>query len=190
MGLASAVYGLIASGIGLFNEAILKERDFPPEIYHQMLVITALTGLVGNFLGGWLATRWSMNRLMAVAMALLMCGLAGIPNLTSTGQVTAVAILLGVAGGFVMVLFFAFWRAAYGTAALGQIQGAAQTLNVLASAVGPLLFAMSLERAGSYAMGFYVLSGVVALLAVAAWLVRVPNLGDKPAAGGVEGAAA
>ena len=48
---------------------------------------------------------------------------------------------MGLAGGFVMVVFFSFWGRAYGRAHLGRIQGAAQALTVLASAVGPLLLA-------------------------------------------------
>ena len=32
--LASAAYGLVASGIGLFNESILAERGFAPDVYH------------------------------------------------------------------------------------------------------------------------------------------------------------
>jgi hypothetical protein len=48
-GLASAMYGLIASGIGLFNESILAERGFAPAVYHQALAVTAITALGGNF---------------------------------------------------------------------------------------------------------------------------------------------
>ena len=39
----TALYGLVASGIGLFNESILAERGFGPEIYYQTLVVTAMT---------------------------------------------------------------------------------------------------------------------------------------------------
>ena len=40
--LASSVYGLIASGIALFNESILAERGFDASTYHRTLVVTAL----------------------------------------------------------------------------------------------------------------------------------------------------
>ena len=55
--LGAALYGLVASGIGLFNESVLAERGFGPSVYYQTLVVTALTALAGNFLGGWLAQR-------------------------------------------------------------------------------------------------------------------------------------
>ena len=82
---------------------------------------------------------------------------------------------MGLAGGMVMVIFFAFWSHAYGRAHLGKIQGVAQALTVLASAVGPLLLAKCLEATGSYAMIFYLLAGVVVLLGLGALIVTVPN---------------
>lgn len=173
--LASSVYNLVASGIGLFNESILAERGFAPGIYHRSLVVCALLSLVGNFLGGWLATRWSANRLMALTMLLLAGALAGLPFLRTVPQVDAFAVVMGLAGGFVIVIFFSFWADAFGRAHLGRIVGLAQMMTVLASAVGPLLLAGCHALTGSYAAVFFSLAGVVLLLAIAAWLVRLPR---------------
>lgn len=173
-GFASSVYGLIASGIGLFNESILAERGFAASMYHRSLVIVALTSLAGNFLGGWLTKRWSMNRLLALTMGLLAGSLIGLPHLRTPTHVSLYAVVMGLAGGFVIVIFFSFWSRVYGRRNLGKIQGAAQTLTVVASAIGPLLLAECVTRTGSYAAMFYVLSLVVLLLAVSAWFVRLP----------------
>ena len=89
-------------------------------------------------------------------------------------HVVAYAVVMGLAGGFVMVIFFSFWGRAYGRAHLGRIQGAAQILTVLASAVGPLLLARCVAATGSYASVFYLLAGVVALLGIAAAAVPLP----------------
>jgi MFS family permease len=174
-GIASAIYGLIASGIALFNESILAERGFDASTYHRSLVIVALTALVGNFLGGWLISRGRMNRLLAVAMILLAGSLLALPHVRTQIHVAAYALVMGLAGGFVIVIFFAFWSRAYGRAHLGKIQGAAQALTVVASATGPLLLAECVARTGSYAAMFYALTFVVLLLAVSAWFVKVPG---------------
>jgi MFS family permease len=176
--MASSVYNLVASGIGLFNESILAERGFPAGIYHRSLVIVALMSLVGNFLGGWLSSRWSMNRLMALTMSLLAVALIGLPSLTTRPQVDAFAVVMGLAGGFVIVIFFTFWAEAFGRAHLGRIVGTAQMMTVLASAVGPLLLAECQAMTGSYATVFYVVASVVTLLAVVAWFVKVPGRGS------------
>lgn len=172
--LAASLYGLVASGIGLFNESILAERGFPPALYHRTLVITALVALLGNFAGGYLAERGTIRGLLVSAMALLAGALVGLPHVATEWQVSLYAVVMGVVGGFVMVLFFSFWGRAYGRAHLGRIQGAAQILTVLASAVGPLLLAQCVAWTGSYAAAFYGLAAAVGALALAGAVVRLP----------------
>jgi MFS family permease len=172
--LGAALYGLVASGIGLFNESILAERGFGPDIYYQTLVVTALTALAGNFLGGWLARRVPMTLLLAGSLGILAAGVAALPYVTSMTHVMAWACAMGLGGGFVMVLFFSVWPRAFGRRDLGRIQGAAQALTVLASAVGPLLLAWCVTWTGSYAAMFRLLAGVIACVAVSALVVALP----------------
>lgn len=174
-GISAAVFGLIGSGIALFNESILAERGFDARIYHRSLVIVALTSLVGNFLGGWLAAKWTMNRLLALTMGLLAASLLALPHVSTPAHVAIYAVVMGLAGGFVIVIFFSFWSLAFGRAHLGKIQGAAQALTVIASAIGPLLLAECVTRTGSYAAIFYLLTVVVLVLALSAWLVKLPQ---------------
>jgi MFS family permease len=172
--LASSVYGLVASGIGLLNESILVERGFTPDIYYQALAVTAITGLFGNFFAGALAGRTSLRLILVTALLVLATGLAALAHVSTTAHVMAQAVAMGVAGGFIMVVFFSFWGRAYGRAHLGRIQGAAQAMTVVASAIGPLFLAVWSEATGSYAVAFYVLAGIVAVLALAAAVVAVP----------------
>jgi len=171
----TALYGLVASGIGLFNESILAQRGFSAETYYQTLVVTALTALVGNFLGGWLATRIRPGRLMAISLFILTGGLVVLPHVSTQIQVMVWAIAMGLGGGLVMVLFFSVWPRLFGRRHLGRIQGAAQALTVVASALGPLLLAWCVEWTGSYAMMFRALAGVIALVACAALVAPAPE---------------
>ena len=172
--LASSLYGLVASGIGLFNESVLAERGFAPPIYHQALAITAITGLAGNFVAGAWAERGSL-RGAGRRDGRAGRGTCGAAARFDDPHVMAQAVAMGVAGGFVMVVFFSFWGRAYGQAHLGRIQGAAQAMTVLASAVGPLLLAWSVESTGSYAIVFYALAICVVALAAGAAVVRMPS---------------
>lgn len=172
--LSSAVYGLVASGIALFNESILGERGFDAFTYHRSLVIVALTSLLGNFLGGWLTVKGAMNRLMALAMSLLAGSLLALPHVSTQLHVAIYALVMGLAGGFVIVIFFSFWSRVFGRTHLGKIQGAAQALTVVASAVGPLILAECVARTGSYRAVFYLMAAVVLVLGLSAWLVPLP----------------
>ncbi len=173
--IGTALYGLVASGIGLFNESILAERGFGPDVYYQTLAVTAITALAGNFAGGWLSKRIPLGRLMAVSLFVLSGGLVALPFVSSVPQVMAWASAMGLGGGLVMVLFFSVWGRVFGRRHLGRIQGFAQALTVVASAVGPLLLAWCLERTGSYTAMFHILAAVIAAVAVAALGVAVPK---------------
>ncbi len=172
--LGAALYGLVASGIGLFNESILAERGFGPSVYYNSLAVTAMTALAGNFAGGWLAGRVRLSALMAAALGVLAAGLVILPHLARVADVVIWASLMGLGGGLVMVLFFSVWPRLYGRRHLGRIQGIAQAVTVLASAVGPLLLAWCVDRTGSYAWMFRILAAVVAAAGLAAWATPLP----------------
>jgi len=182
--IGAALYGLVASGIGLFNESILAERGFGADVYYQTLIVTAMTALIGNFGGGWLATRLSLTNLLAISLFILALGLAALPHITSIGQVMVWATAMGLGGGLVMVLFFSVWPRVYGRAHLGRIQGAAQAMTVIASAVGPLLLAWCIEWTGSYGAMFNILAAVIGTLAFISMVtpLPIPSSPDQPIA--------
>jgi len=172
---ATALFGLVSSGLGLFNQHVLAERGFPQEVYRTFLAVTAGTALVGQFGCGWLGRHWPLPRLLAIAMGIYGVALAALPFVNSQAPLWAVAILLGVSGGMITVLFFAVWGQAFGQAHLGRIQGAAQMLTVLASAIGPLIFAKGFELTGSYTPALWVLAPSVLAIGVAALRLRLPE---------------
>ena len=179
VGLASSLYGLVASGIGLFNESILSERGFPPDVYHRALAVTAITALAGNFIAGAWADRGSLRRVLVAALFLLTLALVALPHVRTIAHVMAQGAVMGLAGGFVMVVFFSFWGRAYGRTHLGQIQGVAQALTVFASATGPLLLAWCAEATGSYAAAFYALAATLTVVAFVAAFVRIPAAAER-----------
>lgn len=173
-GLASAMFGLVYSGIALFNQSILEQRGFDANVYQMVLVVSTLLGLLANFGGGWLAMRWPIQRLMGLGMAGLAVALAALPEVTTLAGVIGYGVAMGVAGGVVTVVFFSVWSSVFGRVELGRIQGAAQMMTVIASAVGPVLLAAALARTGSYDGLFRVLAGLTAALGLACWRVRMP----------------
>jgi MFS family permease len=173
--LASSLFGLVYSGIALFNQSILEQRGFGPRTYYLALAISTMLGLLANFGGGWLALRWPIQRLMGIGMAVLAGALLALPLVRTQAHVVLYAVAMGVSGGIVTVVFFSVWGQVFGRSHLGRIQGCAQTMTVLASAVGPLLLAKTLERTGSYDMMFYALAAVVTTLGICSWWVPLPH---------------
>jgi hypothetical protein len=172
---ATALFGLVSSGFGLFNESILAERGFSQKTFHDTLAITTLFALLGQMLCGWLSLRRKLARLLAVALVLYAGGLGALPFMNTLNQLWAFAAIFGVAAGFITVIFFAIWGRAFGRAHLGRIQGAAQMLTVFASAIGPLVFARSHAAAASYGPLLFSLAPLLLVVAGIAWCTRLPD---------------
>jgi predicted MFS family arabinose efflux permease len=174
-GASTALFALASSGLGLFNEAVLAERGFDQKTYHTFLAVTTFAGLIGQLFCGWSALRWALQGLLGIAMLLYAIALAMLPLVHGAFTLWTAAVLIGLTGGFVTVIFFAIWSHAFGRKHLGRIQGAAQLLTVLASALGPVLFAGCVSVTGSYAPLLLMLAVVVLGLSVAAWRVPLPG---------------
>jgi hypothetical protein len=130
----AALYGLVASGIGLFNESILAERDRSSQYYQTPS--SPRSRLAGNFSAAGLIARAAhaahghrivragSRRRGAAAPAMIAC--------------SDVATAMGLGGGL-------GWCCSSVAGAvrppIRQIQGLAQTMTVLASVIGPLLLA-------------------------------------------------
>lgn len=173
--LSIAFFGLISSGLSLFSQYVLEERGFGEQVFHHTLIIGLLAGLVSNLLTGAAARYWPLPRLLACSLLVLSFALGMFPCLSRLWQVYSYATLMGVAGGMLTVLFFIVWKQAFGQRHLGKIQGAAQMLSVLASAVGPLSVAWAERVSGSYAWVFITAAFVAAIMAVIAALTSVPS---------------
>jgi hypothetical protein len=172
--LATSFYGLVAAGMSLFNQSLLAERGFDRGVFLTVTTATPLVGLAANLLAGWLATRIRLGVVLAAGLLIQAAALAAFPSVSTLAQVYAYAAAMGVAGGVLTVVFFTVWRQAFGPANLGQIQGAAQLLTVLASAAGPLVLAAGQRAYGSYAPVVQNLAVVAAAFAAAALLVPLP----------------
>jgi MFS family permease len=174
---AVSFYGMVAAGTSLFNENILSAL-FPEDtkrIFVNVTVLAIPVGLASNLLGGWLAMRWSLSRMLAGAMIALAAALALFPSLHAEWQVYLYAAVLAAAGGIITVCFFAVWRAGFGPVHLGKIQGAAQMLTVLFSALGPPLFGSAKARLGSYLPLFPYLAAASLGLALVTWWAGLPT---------------
>ncbi|MCH7676296.1 MFS transporter [candidate division KSB1 bacterium] len=171
----SALYNLVIAGVLLFNQSILNELGFDETVFRNAMAIFMFMGLAGNLLAGWLGKHHFLGRLMTIAMLLVSVYLLTFPYLTSQSQVLVHAATLGLSGGVVSVVFFTAFGKVFGRPHLGKIQGAAQVLTVFASASGPWILASVFENTGSYSPAFSAIALPIAVVAIAAWFVRIPK---------------
>lgn len=173
--LATSFYGMVAAGMSLFNQSLLAERGFDRGVFLTITTVTPLIGLAANLAAGYLATRLRLGVLLAGSLVIQAAALASFPHVSTLTEVYAYAAAMGVAGGVLTVVFFTVWRQAFGPLHLGQIQGAAQLLTVLASAAGPLVLAAGQRAHGSYSPVVQNLAIVAAAFAALSLVVPLPR---------------
>lgn len=172
---SAGAFNLMSSGLGLFNEAVLAERGFDRKMFHLFLAVSTLLSLAGQFLCGWLTRRHGYQTLTFIALLLYAIGLGFLPLIAEQWQLWCLAILIGIGGGMIIVIFFSVWSDLFGQRHLGRIQGAAQMITVFSSGLGPLLFARSVEATGSYRPLLWVLAAAALVLCLLARGVRTPG---------------
>jgi MFS family permease len=175
--LGTSLFNLAWSGITLYNQSILEKRGFDQDTFYLVMALLTASGLVSNLLGGWVANRWAIGRLLGFGLVLLAASLLYFPFIGDglLDQVLLYAVVLGLAGGLITVVHFAIYGSAFGRTHLGKIQGAAQVLSVFFSALGPKVFTQCLDRTGSYDAVFFGLAASAVLFGLAAWLVPLPR---------------
>jgi MFS family permease len=173
--LSISFFGLVTAGISLWQQFILEERGLSEEIYHRVLAIGFMVGMLANFAAGALSYVVRLSYLLAGAMLLLAATYAVLPVIQTAEQAYGFAVAQGIAGGFLTVLFFAVWRHAFGSEHLGRIQGAAQALTVVFSALGPLIVAQWRAASGNYGPILFAFAAIAAGFGIAAIWTPVPS---------------
>jgi MFS family permease len=173
--LSVSFYGLVQSGISLFNEEIFKDNNIPREVYYNAVPIAVVTGVISKLLAAWLAGSCAINRLLALSTGILMVALLALPLVENAWQAYLYSIVMGISGGVIALVFFAIWGQTFGRREVGRIQGIAQMLTVLASAIGAWLFPACRDYCGSYLPVFSALAPVAFALAIACWWTPLPK---------------
>jgi len=172
--LGTSIFNLTWSAVMLFNESIMAEIGFGRDTAKNMLIVFGTVGLVVNLVCGAIATRNRLGWLLGVGLAVLAGALAAFRGIDSANQLHLYAAATGISSGIVMVVYFSVWGQVFGRAHVARIQGAAQVISVIASAIGPELLAREQQASGSYLPAFTTMAVSVGVLAAFAFVVRLP----------------
>ena len=176
-GLMLAMQGLYITGftfhvVSIFGESGLSEMD-AITIFQPSAVLA-----VGLTLGASaLSDHIHLKYLLYAKGIGAMLGIIGLIYL-SEGQWAYYLIILGngVMTGLFSVLSTVTWPRYYGRAHLGAISGQFISLVVFGSALGPILFSLSLTYSGSYQLAGWLCLGVYFILTIAGFKADNPQV--------------
>ena len=174
-GISMALYSGVLAGVSLFNEAILRELDFDAAVFRYAMAGLMSAGLLGNLVAAWAARTFPLPRLVAVNLGVLVLVLVGYSHLDTPVMVIVHASVFGFCGGIFSVIYFTGFGHAFGPRHLGKIQGCAQVMTVVASALGPWCLVKVWGGTGSYFPLMNWVAPAFLLMAGLAWFTRMPT---------------
>lgn len=172
--LATSAFNLVWSSITLFNEPILNELGFDQKAAVEMMAYLTGLGLISNIVAGKLASRQRIGVLLGIALLALTLALASFPSIRSAMQLRLYGAVMGFVGGIVTVVHFSVWGQFFGRSEIGRIQGVAQVLTVLASAIGPACVAWFADQRHSHLPAYYGFALLTLIAAIFSFLMPIP----------------
>ena len=150
LAMATSLASMLVTALNFHQIALLGESDFSETEAAVMFLPQVLGTSVGSPGMGLALDRLGTRYAPAVTLGMLSGSLLLAGWVSSTGGVIVYAVWLGLQSGMVRTLGAALLPAWFGTRNLGAIQGAMTFIGVLASAAGPIAFALTESATDSF----------------------------------------
>lgn len=168
---AGTAQSLVGTGVIFHQVSIMTSKGLSASAAAGVFAVFAPTLIVGQFLSGFLATRFQARHLIAAGQGMIVIALLLLVGVNELWQAYVYGAVLGVNMGFLMNTTQVVWPVYFGRQNLGSIRGVTNFGMMAAAALGPLPLALALDITGSYTAGLVAymvlppLCGVAALLA-------------------------
>lgn len=171
---ADAVPSALGTGLVFHHFDIVSGSGIDRATAAAVFIPVGLTTAALNLGTGMLLDRIAPRVLVSLMLAFQAAGLI-MAAFVSAPLLIAYGVILGITSGMRGAISGSIYAHYFGRAAIGSIKGAATTINVAGSAVGPLLFALGHAAADGYVPVLLLSSLIPIGLAVAALWLRPPR---------------
>jgi MFS family permease len=159
------VWAMTGTGIVFYAIPIYEQLGIPASQSKLLFMTLSLCMLLSQTIGGILADRLPMHRLLATGFALLTLGTSTIPFTSGLPQVHLFAALFGAGQGLAIAANSTMWVRYYGRKHLGAIRGSVWCVTVASSGCGPFVLGLFADNFGSFTPGLWLFAGLLASLA-------------------------
>lgn len=152
--LAIALNALYVTALTFHVVSIFGEAGFDRSMAISIFLPASFVAVSFNFIGGWISDYIKLKYLLMINMAGII--LSGFALIQLDSLKLAYFILIagnGIMSGLFSVLNTVTWPRFFGIKHLGAISGYSMSWTVIASALGPYIFSLSLKYSGSYTIG-------------------------------------
>ena len=163
----------IGTTIFFHQDYLTDLRTWPPGLFAQGLAAMAATTVLVALINGMLIDRFGAKSILPFFLIPLACASFAIGSATDPGVFVLSLMVLGVSYGTSSTLFGALWPEIYGGAHLGAIRSITMPAMVLASAAGPGVTGLLIDKGLAFpthllGMGVYcvIITGLMAMASI------------------------
>ena len=173
--LSFAFFAMYSTAYTFHIESIGEEFGFTKARIINLFIPIATVSVATNLLFGYFNARTRLKYMLLVMNLGALLGAVGLFQLGSAWGVSAFTIGTGITGGIFSSLSGVVLPRFFGRKWLGEISGVLMSTMVIASGVGPWVFALSKRLTGRYELILIVCIALPACLCVASWFAENPQ---------------
>jgi MFS family permease len=170
-----ATSGLVGTGLIFHQVELLKRHGLDRTESLLMMTVQAGFATLLQFPTGWLTDRVPSRYILAAAMLVLATANLLVIYMPVMWMAGVYALLLGIHGSVMRSTATVVWINYYGRAHQGAVRGVAWSAMILASAIGPLPLAISIDHYGSYEPALLMFLALPLSAAAAVWTAYPPR---------------
>lgn len=159
---------------------VVHEIPFIEDMGVSKVLAAAALGMMtlmstpGRLVGGWLADRWNLKYLYAIASVAQAVGLFIFSRVTSMSWVWAFVAIYGLSYGLRIPLEPAMRASYFGRKAFGSIMGYLNAFAVIGSFAGPYFAGWIFDTTGSYVIAFLTFAAMMVVTSIVVLFIKSP----------------
>jgi MFS family permease len=153
----------------------LSGQNVDKDTAAQVIMILAITGLVGKILFGYAADKINLRLALSITQAAVIAGLVLLAINPSYTIICVAIILLGLSTGGMLPVWGALLASIFGTASYGRVMGLMMPLIVLIVMPSYSMAGYLFDQSGSYSSCFFIFAGVIALSMPLMVFLKLPS---------------
>lgn len=169
-------HALVGTGLVFHQIALLGSHGVPVNWAIRMMSFQAICATVLMFPAGWVTDRLPSRYILCFSMLCLSVANLIVLTMPAIWMVVVYTFLLGMTGSIFRSTATVVWINYYGRMNQGAVRGVAWSMMILASALGPLPVAMSIDYFGSYNPVLCLFTAMPLVAAAAVWSAHPPQL--------------
>ncbi len=173
-------YSLVGTGVVLHFVSIFEQHGLSISFAAQIMGIKTFIGLLAIILAGLILDRiHRQHYVLAVACLLQVVAYLLLAFLKSPAMAFAYALVGGIAGGVAMLCIGVLKPNLFGRRYLGGILGVSMAINVIGSAIGPVVFGAAFDWTHGYTEVIILSSLLTLLSGILCLFIRRPVLKER-----------